>query len=186
MFELLDNANVEFGHVSFSDDGKKLVSGNQFGLLTIRDASNAGARGVEILNSASVELEVLRLLKVVQKKYLPEAELISMLETCMKYQTTFPSFRTNLILGIIKLQLGNRKEAIEYLLESDRLEPLNYGYDDQDLAIEGWLSLAYMLDGNFTEAEKYCAEFDERDGEFKNAAFLTSEIERLLSSQKPK
>ncbi len=186
LFELLDNANVEFGHVSFSDDGKKLVSGNQFGLLTVRDASNAGARGVEILNSANVELEVLRLLKVVQKKYLPEAELISMLETCMKYQTTFPSFRTNLILGIIKLQLGNRKEAIEYLLESDRLEPLNYGYDDQDLAIEGWLSLAYMLDGNFTEAEKYCAEFDERDGEFKNAEFLTSEIERLLSSQKAK
>ncbi|MDA7906383.1 protein kinase [Mariniblastus sp.] len=186
LFELLDGTNVEFGHVSFSDDGKKLVSGNQFGLITVRDSSNAGARGVEILSSANVELEVLKMLKVVQRKYLTESELNSMLETCMKYQATFPSFRTNLITGIIQLQLGNHEEAVQFLLESDRLEPLNYGYDDQDLAIEGWLALAYMLHGDFSEAEKHCAEFDERSEEFKNIEFLTSEIERLLSTQKPK
>ncbi len=184
LFELFDGSNVEFGHVSFSNDGKKLVSGNQSGILTLRDASNAGVRGVEILSSVSVELEVLKLLKIVQQKYLSETELEKMLETCTKYQVTFPSFRTNLILGIINLQLGKYEEAIELLVESDRLEPLNYGYDDQDLAIEGWLALAYMLQGNFTEAEKYCAEFDERGEEFKNAEFLTSEIERILSKQK--
>jgi tetratricopeptide (TPR) repeat protein len=163
-----------------------LVSGNQFGLITVRDSSNAGARGVEILSSANVELEVLKMLKVVQRKYLTESELNSMLETCMKYQATFPSFRTNLITGIIQLQLGNHEEAVQFLLESDRLEPLNYGYDDQDLAIEGWLALAYMLHGDFSEAEKHCAEFDERSEEFKNIEFLTSEIESLLSTQKPK
>ena len=184
LFELLDSSNVEFGHVSFSKDGKKLVSGNQFGIVTVRDSSNVNARRVEILNSVSVELEVLKLLKVVQQKYLSGAELKSMLETCTKFQVTFPSFRTNLILGIINLQLGKYEEAIQLLLESDRLEPLNYGYADQDLAIEGWLALAYMLQGNFTEAEKYCAEFDERGEEFKNAEFLTSEIERILSKQK--
>ena len=185
LFELLDDSNVEFGHVSFSDDGKKLVSGNQYGILTIRDASNAGKREVEILSSVNVELEVLKLLKLVQEKYLSETELKSLLETCTKYQVTFPSFRTNLILGIIRLQMGNYDEAIKFLLESDRLEPLNYGYDDQDLAIEGWIALAYMLKGDFTAAEEYCAEFDERAEDFKNAEFLNSEIERLLLTQKP-
>ena len=184
LFKLFDSGNVEFGHVSFSDDGKKLVSGNQDGRITVRDSSNAGARAVEILSCPAVETEVLKLLKVIQPRYLSTAELTNMLETCMKYQATFPSFRTNLIIGIIQIQLGNYDDAIEFLIESDRLEPLNYGYEDQDAAIEGWLALAYMLRGDFSEAEKHCAEFDERIDKFKNAEFLAEEIERLLETQK--
>ncbi|MDE0935259.1 MAG: serine/threonine protein kinase [Mariniblastus sp.] len=184
LFELLDSGNNEFGHVSFSDDGKKLVSGNQGGRITVRDSSNAGARAVDILSSPTVEIEVLKLLKVIQPRYLSKSDLTTMLDTCMKYQATFPSFRTNLIIGIIQIQLGNYDDAIEFLIESDRLEPLNYGYDDQDVAIEGWLALAYMLRGDFAEAEKYCAEFDERIDKFTNAEFLAVEIERLLKTQK--
>ena len=186
LFELLDSGNVEFGHVSFSDDGKKLVSGNQDGRITVRDSSNAGARAAELLSSPTVETEVLKLLKVIQPRYLAKTELTNMLETCMKYHTTFPSFRTNLIIGIIQIQLENYDRAIEFLVESNRLEPLNYGYDDQDVAIEGWLALAYMLRGDFSEAEKHCAVFDERSDNFSNAEFLAEEIERLLETQKLK
>jgi hypothetical protein len=89
----------------------------------------------------------------------------------MKYHTTFPSFRLKLIIRIVQIQLKNYDEAIEFPVESNRLEPLNYGCDDQDVGFEGWLALGYMLRGDFSEAEKHCAVFDERSDNFSNWIF---------------
>lgn len=184
LFVLRDKGDTPITHVSFSEDGKRLVSGNGGGYVTIRAISDKLADTKPFLPMQANAITVAGL-RVITSRSLSEEELERELQRAEKCCSYYPSYRTYANLGIAQFRLGQFTRAIESLEEADRLEPIQYGEPDELPYIEGYLAMALFRTNELERAELMRAEFEAKWKGYWEAderiTSLAQEIEQVFA-----
>ena len=140
--------------IAITDDGSRLVSGSGNGELTIRLAKNISFDKSVLLPHQCHELTVdglANLLKQDQTKIQIKVELARAKKCC----DFFPYFMTWTNVGIAHFRLEQYEQAELALREADRQRKLQYGYDDLEPFIEGYLAMTLIRQGRHEEAEEF-------------------------------
>lgn len=179
LFVLRDRDDSQIVHVSFSRDGRRLVSGGGSGWVTIRSAT-ATASATPFLPHQAVELCTDGLLAVTAEAPSQETftEELGRAQKCCDH---YPSYRSWTIRGIAEFRLGRYDEAMRSLREARRLEPIEYGEPDVRPFIEGFLAMAARRCGNSETAEDALTTFKRKADQWdrdQQVARLRAEVSR--------
>ena len=158
IFELSDPGDTHIVHASFSPDGRKLITGNSSGWLTLRTAATRRPLDSRYLPQQAIDFGI-RGEKQVTDPTATKEQLALLLEEAAECCTYFPGYQAYTIRGIAEYRLGQHHEAIHSLQEAARLEPIEYGDPDVRPFIEAYLCLSHAKLGNWSEAEEQMAIF---------------------------
>ncbi len=148
---LTDQPNMQAVHVSFSSDGKKLLSGG-IGTVTIRSANISTLQRPFLLEDAS---ELINQADITMAQDVVTAEeLDQVMADSRKCCRFFPSFESYSFLGQTLYLRNQISEARVSLEEAHRLQKVSYRHPDRAPLIEGFLALAYLKTGDIDAGEK--------------------------------
>ncbi|MDB4534331.1 protein kinase [Vicingaceae bacterium] len=152
LFVLRDKGDAPIVHVSFSNDGTKLVSSNAKGWVTIRTANNYDRDSQPFLPQEAHQLaidgiQVVNSSDATKQDY--DREWANA-DKCVRY---YPSYESYTIRGIAEFRLGRINQAVVSLEEAHRLAPIEYGEPDLPPYIEGYLAMAYLKSGKKIRAD---------------------------------
>jgi len=184
LFEFLESDLSQSVCVGITDDGRKLVSGNYNGRLTIRTAELKPTSSVPLRPSQVDELTLMGETSLLDPE-LDSEQLKNEMEIARECCELYPYFSAWANLGISQCRLGDFPEAEVALREALRLEKIQYGYDDERPRIEGYLSMALAQQGNFEGARQFRGEFIRQLGQWAEEPWTRktlAEIDRLLDS----
>ncbi|MEM9942475.1 MAG: hypothetical protein AAF939_12990, partial [Planctomycetota bacterium] len=155
LFVLRDKSDSEIIHVAFSPDGRKLISTNNRGWITVRVAENLERQPARpYLPNDAVETAnrlMAQIMKVGESDEVCEANLQEALESICY----FPSHESYAVAGACYYFQGRYNEAKKVLEKAYRLEKVVYGEPDFLPYIEAFLGLVYIELGNQKLADQY-------------------------------
>lgn len=151
MFELRDPGESHIVHVGFSPDGRKLISGNSQGWLTLRTASNKSADTDRFLQQQAIAFGI-HGLNDVSDTNASEDELRKLLAEAALCCDYFPGYQVLTIRGVAESRLGMHDQAVLTLKEAARLEVIEYGEPDVRPFIEAYLAVSLVHLGRLEEA----------------------------------
>ncbi|MEM7474323.1 MAG: protein kinase [Planctomycetota bacterium] len=152
VFDLRDASDAPVVHASFSRDGRKLITGDSHGWLTLRSATKGNNAVERYLPTEAIAFGISNLASAVEPETTLE-ELANVHREALKCSSFFPGYQVLTIQGVTEHRLGKHDKAIVTLTEAARLEPIEYGEPDVLPYIEAFLCLSQAELGHWPEAE---------------------------------
>ena len=159
LFVLRDKLPELMIHVSFSNDGTKMVAGSSEGNLLVRHAKRLTERPLTRQDATEMTVDGNFVVSFSQSS---REEYQSALVTAEKCCNHYPTFENLRFLAAAQYRLGDYESSIESLKEAKRLEEISFDDLDNEPYAEGLFALAYLKMGDTKMAKHWRKQFQQK------------------------